>query len=259
MKWRARWPCMPWENCTPMGPRQKNFDVPAAEPKAVVFYQAALLVCPQNFMAANDLGVVLARSGYYARGPLGLGAQRPHLAAIGQPEQPGGRLSAIASALAGRAARQQAEAVHRAEAQRLRSRQASADGTVQWVDPQHLRREQRRDPRSAPRPCRRSRWSAGSFAGQSRRWRTRRTTAGSSWPRHAPRAGADPPLPGPWSGRPLRRLRRRLRGQRLLGAAEAGKRRADQLAAVCPGRIRRALAAGRTCRNIASASTTNWT
>jgi tetratricopeptide (TPR) repeat protein len=35
----------------------------AAAPKAIVFYQAALLVCPQNFMAANDLGVMLARNG----------------------------------------------------------------------------------------------------------------------------------------------------------------------------------------------------
>ena len=41
-------------------------DLPAAEPKAVVFYQASLLVCPRNYMAANDLGVVLAQSGYYA-------------------------------------------------------------------------------------------------------------------------------------------------------------------------------------------------
>ncbi|MGA2062209.1 MAG: hypothetical protein ABSG67_17130 [Thermoguttaceae bacterium] len=37
----------------------------AAGPKAIVFYQAALLVCPQNFMAANDLGVMSARNGNY--------------------------------------------------------------------------------------------------------------------------------------------------------------------------------------------------
>ena len=46
--------------------RQRNLDLPAAEPKAVVFYQASLLVCPQNYMSANDLGVVLAQGGYYA-------------------------------------------------------------------------------------------------------------------------------------------------------------------------------------------------
>ncbi len=37
----------------------------AAEPKAIVFYQAALLADPLNYMAANDLGVFLARSGRY--------------------------------------------------------------------------------------------------------------------------------------------------------------------------------------------------
>ena len=37
----------------------------AAEPKAIVFYQAALLADPWNHMAANDLGVFLARSGRY--------------------------------------------------------------------------------------------------------------------------------------------------------------------------------------------------
>jgi len=36
-----------------------------AAPKAMVFFQAALLVYPQNYMAANDLGVLLARCGNY--------------------------------------------------------------------------------------------------------------------------------------------------------------------------------------------------
>jgi len=39
--------------------------VRAAEPKAMVFYQAALLVYPENSMTANDLGVLLARCGDY--------------------------------------------------------------------------------------------------------------------------------------------------------------------------------------------------
>jgi tetratricopeptide (TPR) repeat protein len=43
--------------------KKQNSDVPAAAPKAVAFYQAALLVAPTNFMAANDLGVMLARAG----------------------------------------------------------------------------------------------------------------------------------------------------------------------------------------------------
>ena len=82
--------------------RQRNLDLPAAEPKAVVFYQASLLVCPQNYMSANDLGVVLRR-GAVMPSAVGAGAQRLHLAAIGQPGQPGGRLSAIGATLARRA------------------------------------------------------------------------------------------------------------------------------------------------------------
>ncbi len=32
-------------------------------PKAMVFYQATLIACPQNYLAMNDLGVLLARAG----------------------------------------------------------------------------------------------------------------------------------------------------------------------------------------------------
>ena len=38
----------------------------AAESKAVVHYQAALLVNPKNYLSSNDLGVLLARCGDYA-------------------------------------------------------------------------------------------------------------------------------------------------------------------------------------------------
>jgi len=37
----------------------------AAEPKALVYHQAALLVCPWNYMAANELGVLLVSYGRY--------------------------------------------------------------------------------------------------------------------------------------------------------------------------------------------------
>jgi len=37
--------------------------VSAAEAKAVAFFQAAVLVCPENHLAANELGVLLARCG----------------------------------------------------------------------------------------------------------------------------------------------------------------------------------------------------
>lgn len=37
--------------------------VPAARPKAMTFYQAALLACPRNYIASHDLGVLLAQGG----------------------------------------------------------------------------------------------------------------------------------------------------------------------------------------------------
>ena len=40
-----------------------NPEIVAPEAKAIVFFQAAILVCPRNYMAANDLGVLLAHSG----------------------------------------------------------------------------------------------------------------------------------------------------------------------------------------------------
>ena len=43
--------------------RHKTIRVGAAEPKAMTFYQAAMLVFPRNYMAANDLGVLLAQAG----------------------------------------------------------------------------------------------------------------------------------------------------------------------------------------------------
>ena len=36
--------------------------IPVDRAKALVFYQAALAVWPQNYMAANDLGVALCKA-----------------------------------------------------------------------------------------------------------------------------------------------------------------------------------------------------
>ncbi len=40
-----------------------NPEIVAPEAKAVTFFQAAILVCPRNYMAANELGVLFARNG----------------------------------------------------------------------------------------------------------------------------------------------------------------------------------------------------
>jgi tetratricopeptide (TPR) repeat protein len=45
---------------------KKGLAPPATESKAVVFFQAALLANRNNFLAANDLGVLLAQTGDYA-------------------------------------------------------------------------------------------------------------------------------------------------------------------------------------------------
>ena len=42
-----------------------NPEIVAPEAKAIVFFQAAILVCPRNYMAANDLGVLPAHNGDY--------------------------------------------------------------------------------------------------------------------------------------------------------------------------------------------------
>ncbi len=44
---------------------QRSSSLRGAGPKAVVFYQAAILACPHNHMAGNELGVLLARGGRY--------------------------------------------------------------------------------------------------------------------------------------------------------------------------------------------------
>ena len=47
----------------PHWPESRIPEIVVPEAKAIVFFQAALLVCPRNYMAANDLGVLLARNG----------------------------------------------------------------------------------------------------------------------------------------------------------------------------------------------------
>jgi polysaccharide export outer membrane protein len=118
--------------------RQKCVEIPAAESKAIVFFQAAMLVFPRNYLAANELGVLLAHSGNSAEArralehSVGVYAGSVNLAnlaviyqQLGQPQW----------ALA---ARQQAEAARRSEEARLRGMTGSAGGMVQWVPPAAL-------------------------------------------------------------------------------------------------------------------------
>jgi tetratricopeptide (TPR) repeat protein len=45
--------------------QKKTTGLQITDSKAVVFYQAALTVCPESFMTANDLGVLLGKNGNY--------------------------------------------------------------------------------------------------------------------------------------------------------------------------------------------------
>jgi len=115
-----------------------NPEIIAAEAKAIVFFQAAILVCPRNYTAANDLGVLLAHSGDCA------GARRmlehsvlvyrcsgnlDNLSVVyrqlGEP-----RLAALAA--------EKAQVAKAAEIARQKNASLSASGTVQWVDPTAL-------------------------------------------------------------------------------------------------------------------------
>ena len=130
----------------------KNVRIIAAEPKAMVFYQAALLAYPRNFMAANDLGVLLAQCGNYAEARTmlehslalrGQSAGWQNLAVvyrqIGQP------------ALAERAARQAAFVRQAEMAQRQMAMQPVQD-MVRWTDPNTFAQTSRNPPEVARRP-----------------------------------------------------------------------------------------------------------
>ena len=115
-----------------------NPDIVAPEPKAIVFFQAAILVCPRNYIAANDLGVLLARNGDYA------GARRvlEHSVLVFRSWENLNNLSVVyrhvgQQRLAELAA-QKAQAAKAAELARQKSARLSADGTVEWVDPAAL-------------------------------------------------------------------------------------------------------------------------
>ena len=123
--------------------KNQNNDIRAAEPKAVMFYQSALLVAPQNFLAANDLGVMFARAG-------NLNAARTileHGAATGRQSTVLNNLSIVyrrmgRNDLAAQANRQSQIARQAEQARRTTTPVLAANGSVEWVAPdafaQHL-------------------------------------------------------------------------------------------------------------------------
>jgi len=111
-----------------------NPEVVLSEPKAVVFLQAALLVCPRNYIAANDLGVLLAHKNDYA----GARAALEHSVTVCRTAENTRNLSVVyrrlgETRLADLAARD-SESVRVNELARQKTANRLAGGAVVWVD-----------------------------------------------------------------------------------------------------------------------------
>lgn len=110
-------------------------EVVLPEAQAITFLQAAILVCPRNYMAANDLGVLLAHKDDCAAAL----APLEHSVRVCPCAENLSNLSAVYRRLgnvrlADLAARD-AESAKAAELARQRNNNRFAGGTVQWVDP----------------------------------------------------------------------------------------------------------------------------
>jgi tetratricopeptide (TPR) repeat protein len=111
---------------------RKEAHMPAAESKAVAFYQAALLVDPRNSMASNDLGVLLARSGYYAEARAAL---EQSVSVHGQPT--GWRnLAQVYRRLGDEGRAMRAEALFQVAQRAAAAGRTPNAAQVQWLDPQ---------------------------------------------------------------------------------------------------------------------------
>jgi tetratricopeptide (TPR) repeat protein len=115
-----------------------NPEIVVPEAKAIVFFQAAILVCPRNYIAANDLAVLLAHSGDYA------GARRllEHSVLVCRTSENLNNLSVVYRQMGDQRlaalAADKAQAAKAAEVARQRDARLSADGSVEWVDPAAL-------------------------------------------------------------------------------------------------------------------------
>jgi len=137
--------------------QHKSGEIQAAEPKAMVFFQASLLIFPQNYLASNELGVLLAHAG----SPVDARRSLEHSVSVYPGSVNLNNLAMVYQQLGqpqlAAAARQRAEAARRVEESRLRGMTGSAGGLVRWVPPGALGPPggQPADaPRSAPAPGR---------------------------------------------------------------------------------------------------------
>ncbi|MEI8374506.1 MAG: hypothetical protein WCJ35_16905 [Planctomycetota bacterium] len=115
-----------------------NPEIVAPAAKAIVFFHAAILVCPRNYMAANDLGVLLAHSGD------SVGACRvlEHSVLVCRCSENLSNLSVVYRQVGqhrlAELAMEKAQVAKAAEIAQQKSASLSAGGKVQWVDPTAL-------------------------------------------------------------------------------------------------------------------------
>ncbi|MBN2578908.1 MAG: tetratricopeptide repeat protein [Pirellulales bacterium] len=112
---------------------KKTTEIQAASAKAVAFYQAALTVCPQNFMTANELGVLLAKNGNYAEAQVWL----EHSTALCRSETAWSNLVVVYERLnrpdLAERARHEVVLAQADKRSRLQSQSLAAGGAVRWV------------------------------------------------------------------------------------------------------------------------------
>ncbi len=115
-----------------------NPDTLLPEAKAITFFQAALLVCPRNFIAANDLGVLLAHKNEYAAACAAL----EHSVTVCRCAENLKNLSTVYKRLGNfrlaELAARDSESAKAAELARQKNNSLSAGGAVQWVGPDAL-------------------------------------------------------------------------------------------------------------------------
>lgn len=109
--------------------------VAAAESKAMVFFQAALIAAPRNYIASNELGVLLARAGRYQEAT----AAFQHSLAVHKTAEVWRNLALTCEQLGDMGAAHQAAAeviALRSERQAWQNRLAGGKARVQWVEPE---------------------------------------------------------------------------------------------------------------------------
>jgi tetratricopeptide (TPR) repeat protein len=129
---------------------KKGGPAAGAESKAMVFYQAALIVYPNNFMAANDLGVLLAQCGEFTNAR----AMLEHSLSLSRQPDTWSNLAVVyqqlgEKALADRAARQSALLRQAALAKHKMKSPTSANDTVNWVEPSTFAKTSMNTPNSS--------------------------------------------------------------------------------------------------------------